>query len=66
MPDISKCANNKCPLRDNCYRFTSVPSNWQSYADFEFTVTEKGVECDYFWDDRGYYTKKDIKKGESK
>jgi hypothetical protein len=66
-PDISKCANNRCPLRDRCYRFTSLPSDWQSYADFEFIATEEGVECEYFWDNGGYhYTQKDIKEDKSK
>jgi hypothetical protein len=61
MADISKCNNTKCPLKENCYRYTVKSGFWQSYADFQFTITEDGkVECDYFWDNKDY--KKDDNK----
>lgn len=45
MPDISLCRNEFCPLRNNCYRATAVPSEYmQSYAVFE--LKEDG-SCDY-------------------
>jgi len=31
MPDICKCKGDGCPIRDNCFRFTSLPSIRQSY-----------------------------------
>ena len=34
MPDITMCANEKCPLRDGCYRYTCEPSKFQSWSMF--------------------------------
>lgn len=34
MPDISMCADSKCPARVGCYRYRAKPSDWQTYADF--------------------------------
>jgi hypothetical protein len=48
MPDISKCANEECPLKDSCYRWTSTPNEyWQSYGDFKHDE-ENG--CEYYWE----------------
>lgn len=49
MPDISMCENKLCPLKDNCYRYTAKPSDYQLYA--EFTPDDKG-KCDYFWENK--------------
>ena len=47
MPDISKCANEACPDKDKCYRYTSQPNNYfQNYDDF--APDEKTGICDYF------------------
>jgi hypothetical protein len=35
MPDILMCQNGKCKLRIECYRYTAIPSVYQSYADFD-------------------------------
>lgn len=36
MADISMCDNNKCPLKETCYRFKAIPNPyWQAYANFE-------------------------------
>lgn len=48
MPDITKCANNDCPLRHDCWRFTSEPIEMQSNAKFEFYVTDSETLCDYY------------------
>jgi hypothetical protein len=62
MADITKCSgvfNNerKCPIREECYRFTS-PNNtaWQSYmlppGQWVKTTEEKSkwkFECNNFW-----------------
>lgn len=46
MPDISKCDNKLCPMRDTCFRFTCKPSDhWQSYSSF--TPNSDG-KCDSF------------------
>jgi hypothetical protein len=36
MPDMSLCANDKCPLKTGCYRYRAVPNGmWQSWTFFE-------------------------------
>jgi hypothetical protein len=36
MPDIAKCINEKCTLKEKCYRWTSKPSEYQqAYHKFE-------------------------------
>lgn len=48
MPDISMCMGNNCPKKDNCYRFTAIPSEFmQSY--FTIPPIKKDGECDYYW-----------------
>lgn len=50
MPDISMCANEACPLKNKCYRYTATPTMYrQAYADF--APDDKG-ECDYFWENK--------------
>lgn len=45
MPDISMCANNECPHKGECYRYTAVPDPYaQSYTNFE--PNEYG-ECEH-------------------
>jgi len=49
MSDITKCSGVGCNDRDKCVRFTSTPSEYQSW----FTESPlEGVDCDYFWDNR--------------
>lgn len=52
MPDITMCANKKCPLRDMCYRYRAIPDKCQTYALFK--PTDKVATCDSFWNCRGY------------
>ena len=70
MPDISKCCNNSCPMREICYRFRSKPNEYQSYADFQYKWTPMDehdsaldYDCDNFWDCRDYDEKSLIPKG---
>lgn len=52
MPDISKCKNEECPSKNECYRYTVEPSDYQSYASFN---PEKGEDkCGYYWDNKAY------------
>jgi hypothetical protein len=46
MPDITLCNDDKCHLKNKCYRFMAIPSNHrQSY----FSQTPRiDYECDYF------------------
>ena len=32
MPDITLCADGKCPLRLQCYRYRAAPTAYQSYT----------------------------------
>ena len=35
MSDITMCEDSLCPSRSKCSRFTSMPDERQSYADFK-------------------------------
>ena len=45
MPDISMCRQNKCDKKDTCYRYTTKPSAWQTFAEFNHK------NCEYYWRD---------------
>ena len=48
MPDIAKCLGTGCPYKETCYRYTSEPSDWQSY----FSVPPiKDGKCEMYWGD---------------
>lgn len=48
--DISKCngelPTGKCPLREECKRYTIKAKAWQSYAPFE--IDFKDGKCEHF------------------
>ena len=50
--DISKCSGITCPLKENCYRYTSV-SNFHRQAYLMTTPVKKDLngdpKCDYYW-----------------
>jgi hypothetical protein len=47
MPDITKCTGEDCPVKIECYRYTSVPNqHYQAY--FTSPPIKKG-KCDFFW-----------------
>ena len=47
MPDISMCRDKHCPIREGCYRYTAIPSEYrQSYADFAYNKELK--KCEYY------------------
>lgn len=47
MADITMCANQECPSKDKCYRFTAHPNQyWQSWA--EFKPEEGEIACGEF------------------
>jgi hypothetical protein len=51
MPDISKCENEACPLKDTCYRFTCKPNElWQSYDKFDFEIIDGKPVCKDYWE----------------
>jgi hypothetical protein len=48
MPDISMCKNEKCKLKEECYRFTATPSEFmQAYG--VFNCKDKEVIDTFFW-----------------
>ncbi len=50
MPDISMCADDKCPSRTTCKRNKAsgtVASYWQAYADF--THDDETGKCGDYW-----------------
>lgn len=47
MPDISMCANDSCPSRNECYRFRAIPNEHrQSYQ--QYSPKEGEDRCDDF------------------
>jgi hypothetical protein len=60
MPDISKCEGIGCPLRNKCYRYTSIPTPyyqaWSEYYKY-LEHTDNGVKCENFMRDERRGTK---------
>ncbi len=56
MPDIAMCNNEKCPSKESCYRYTAIPSDWQSY-DYSFAPKEGEGKCEYYWNNIEDYGK---------
>jgi hypothetical protein len=54
MPDITKCKGDGCPLKELCYRYTSVASEYQSYF---MTPPIKDGECEHYWEDKTFKQK---------
>ena len=53
MADISKCANENCKIKGECYRYTAKEGYWQSYMMFGDNKEIKDKkECKDFWQDR--------------
>ena len=46
MPDITKCTNDDCTIKETCYRHTAEASTWQS----QFSQNQDG-SCDMFLPD---------------
>lgn len=47
MADITMCANQKCIIRKDCFRFMAEPKeHGQSWADFK---PDENGKCEYFW-----------------
>lgn len=47
MTDITKCDNEDCSIKHECYRWTAPASDYQSYADFE---PDEDGNCEGFYD----------------
>jgi hypothetical protein len=48
MPDITKCRGGSCDKKESCYRFTSTPSEYQSYFG-KPPLNDDGT-CNYYWE----------------
>lgn len=51
MPDIAMCKGQDCPLKENCYRYTANPCEYQSYF---LHPPHKDGKCEHFWDNKVY------------
>lgn len=54
MPDITKCDNPSCPLKENCYRWTSLSKDgthqWVQRFEYKVRNFNDGLEvstCDH-------------------
>ena len=47
MPDITKCDNEECELKNKCYRYTSKPDEYRQAYLTEYP--EKDWECELFY-----------------
>jgi hypothetical protein len=52
MPDITMCKGTGCPVKDECYRFTASPSDYQSYF---VDPPIKDGKCEMYWGTRQTY-----------
>ena len=52
MPyDITFCAGQDCPIKENCLRFTGVAYGRTNYfGSLPYDFTKK--HCEHYWDDR--------------
>jgi hypothetical protein len=48
MADITKCKNENCKLKEDCYRYTALDGKYQSYMFMDKEV-KNYAECEYFW-----------------
>lgn len=51
MPDIAKCQAPDCPIRNTCYRFTSVASvyNQSYFTEQPGKFVGRKFECEQYW-----------------
>ena len=47
MADITMCTGDGCPLKENCYRFTSIASEYRH--SYFFTPPFDGKTCEMYW-----------------
>ncbi len=46
MPDIAMCKGEGCPLKQQCYRYRAIPSDWRQSYFAEVPYIEG--KCEYF------------------
>ena len=52
MPDITLCSGKNCPLKEECYRFTTEPDDLQSYF-LTIPYDRETKECKYLMPPKG-------------
>ena len=63
MADIAMCKGRNCKLKMKCYRYTA-PQSEHGQAWFMNTPTNKGDDCEFFWDNEDEH--KDIRHEDDK
>ena len=48
MADITKCSNEKCLFKNDCFRYTVKASQNQSYQKFNPPIDSEFNLCDFF------------------
>ena len=48
MADITKCSNETCLFKKDCFRYTVKPHKNQSYQEFEFLTDGNINLCSFF------------------
>lgn len=46
------CKGDNCPLKDQCFRYTAKPSEYQSYfVNTPYKIKSNKFKCEYLWAD---------------
>lgn len=55
MADITMCEGGKCPLKETCYRYKAMPSEYRQafFIEEPYVETNKGVICNHYWKHEG-------------
>lgn len=55
MADITKCRGDNCPLKEQCYRHTTIEGILQSYfTESPFEQLGDEIKCEYYWNNKIY------------
>ncbi len=49
MPDMSMCKGTDCPLKDTCYRYKAIASEFRQSYFFDLPYNKEEEKCDYYW-----------------
>ena len=50
--DITMCKGGNCPLKDQCFRHTAKPSEYQDYFTVvPYKIKNNEFKCNYLWTD---------------
>ena len=60
MPNLSMCADSKCPARVGCYRYRAKPNDWQAYFNPQRGTKNRCESFLYIFDESRVRPMKDI------